>query len=126
MTEGFALTIKFADGTSVVQKTINPIEIKRNVISPMAVCDTSDGSYQKVKVTHSNKTFNFPTIMGDTAILGYVDWGDNNVSVFDESVMNYTYKDNKTTHTVTVKVRNADVVDFFSCEGISEIDVSEF
>lgn len=126
MTEGFALTIKFADGISVVQKTINPIEIKRNVISPMAVFDTSDESYQKVKVTHSNNTFNFPTIMGVTTISGYVDWGDNNVSVFDESITNYTYNDNKTTHTVTIKVKNADVIDFFTCEGISELDISKF
>lgn len=126
LTKGISINVNFTDGTSFQRSTSNAITISRNTIQPMALLSTSDMVYQVVKVTHSNNTFYMPTITGEAYIsAGYVEWGDGVTSLLD-ALTSYDYIDNKESHTVTIKMRNADKIEFDSCKNISEINFSQF
>ena len=125
LAEGITLKVTFTDGTIFPQSTSKEIEIERNTITPMTVIETSDVSYQTVKVLYKGSHFVSPLISGATSLSGYIDWGDGNTSLLN-LVTSYDYTDNKEAHNITIKVRNAQNIKFSGIDGIEEIDLSKF
>ena len=125
LTDGITLKVTFTDGTIFPQSTSNEINIKRNTITPMAVIETSDVSYQEVEVLYKGTQFILPLVSGATALSGYIDWGDGNTSLLN-LVTSYDYTDSKEAHTITIKSRNAQKIKFSGIDGIDEIDLSKF
>jgi hypothetical protein len=122
---GITLKVTFTDGTIFPQSTSNEIDIQRNTITPMAVIETSDVSYQTVKVAYKGSHIVSPLLSGATSLSGYIDWGDGNTSLLN-LVTSYDYTDNKEAHTINIKARNAQKIKFSGIDGIEEIDLSKF
>ena len=125
LSAGVTIEVTFTDGTTFVQSTSKPITIKRNTIQPMATISTSNVVYQQLNITHDNRVFVMPTITGETSLSGYVDLGDGMTSILN-LFTSYEYLDDKPTHTVSIKLRNASSFQMDGCDGITEIDLSNF
>lgn len=123
--KGISVNITFTDGTMYPQTTMNPIEILRNTIQPMAAISTSDGVWQTVVIQHSADSFSTPVLGGFNAVSGYVYWGDGNFSMLSQPTK-YIYMDSEPSHEVTVKSKNANTFKISSCEGVSRIDFTNF
>lgn len=123
---GLTATITFTDGTVFPKSTSKSISFYRNTIQPMATFDTSsDIEWQTVTLTHTGDSIMAPYIGGSTSISGFIYWGDGYMSdiTYEGS---YVYDDGADTHTVTIKALDATWFTVDSCEGISEIDFSQF
>ena len=63
--------------------------------------------------------------LGASSLFGYLYWGDDTRdSINSES--SHVYYDNQATHTLTIEVIDATVVEFSDCIGITDIDFSNF
>ena len=98
-------------------------EIRANaVVELKKVLAVENINYNVLKVVSKGERFKVPTF--DTTE-GYADWGDG---LTDPLGMwtTYTYADEAMAHTATFYVSGAQKVVFSGCEGISEIDLSNF
>lgn len=125
LTAGITLCVNFTDGTTFVQSTTKQMTIKRNTVQPMGVINTSGVEYQMLGVKYSGTTFEVPTFEGATSISGYLDFGDGTTSILSLT-KSYDFTDGKQTHTITANVRNANRVKISSCQGVEQIDLSNF
>ena len=123
--KGVTIVVTFTDGTTFVQSTSKSITITRNTIQPMATISTSNVAYQQLKITHKNSSFTLPTIVGETSLSGYVDFGDGSTSILN-LFTSYEYTDGQSSHTVSIKMRNAAKIEMNGCDGVTEIDLSNF
>lgn len=123
--KGIKVTINFTDGTSYVQTTQKSIPIERNVVQPMKSFDTNPDSLDRreVVVYHSGEYIVVPAL--ENAVTGEINWGDGNVSFFNEFT-SYDFTDGNLSHTIKIDVTGATAVEFESCEGISKVDLSNF
>jgi len=123
--KGIKVSINFTDGTSYVQSTQKSIPIARNTIQPMKSFDTNPDSLDRreVVIYHSGEYIIAPTL--DNAVTGEINWGDGNVSFFNEFT-SYDFTDGAMSHIIKIDVAGATAVEFESCEGISKVDLSNF
>lgn len=123
---GISVKVNFTDGTVFPKRTSKEIVIARNTIQPMATFDTGgDVEWQTVTIKHSGSEISAPILSGSTAISGYIYWGDDYMSEVN-TLESYVYDDGQPSHTVTVKSLNAWRFTIYGCEGISEIDFTNF
>lgn len=125
-TAGISISVVFTDGTRFPIKTTKEINLQRNHIQPMANVYTGSGvEWQTITIKHAGDVVAGPILYGDTDFAGYVYWDNgwmSDVNVFSS----YVYEDGNSEHTITVKSLNANYLYLGSCEGISEIDLSNF
>lgn len=123
---GISVKVNFTDGTSYPKSTSKQVVISRNTIQPMATFNTGgEIKWQVVTIEHTGSKISAPTLSGSSAISGYIYWGDGN-SADVNSLASYVYEDGQQSHSVTVKSLNATIISFDGCEGITEIDLSNF
>lgn len=123
---GISVEVHFTDGTIYPVRTNKPVSIERNTIQPMAAVDTGSGvDWQTISIKHHGTKASIPVIYGATSVLSYIYWGDGYMS--NTNIMGtYVYSDNLEEHDITVKALNATYLYINSCEGISQIDLSNF
>ena len=126
LSEGITVEITFTDGSTSIQTTVESITVPYNTILPVNISSTSSDAYQRIEITHENSTFTIPTVSGKTTMFGYIELGDGSTVSLLDQLTSYDYTDGKTSHTVTIKARHAEKFEIKGCEGISEIDVSNF
>lgn len=123
---GISVKVNFTDGTSYPKSTTKKVVISRNTIQPMSTFNTGgEIKWQVVTIEHTGSKISAPTLSGSSAISGYIYWGDGN-SADVNSLASYVYEDGQQSHSVTVKSLNATIISFDGCEGITEIDLSNF
>ena len=123
MADGFRLEILFTDGTKVLHGESDEFVIKANSVKTLdKVIALEDVDYAVLKVVSKGKKFQVPEF--DTTE-GYADWGDGLTDPLGIWTT-YTYTDEGSTHTATFYVSGATKVNFSGCEGVSEIDLSNF
>ena len=125
LTEGATVNVTFTDGTTFVQSTSKSIVIERNTIQPMKAISTSNVVYQQLNITYEGSVFTMPTVAGETSLSGYIDLGDGSTLLLNQFT-SYEYTDAKTSHTVSIKLRNASSFQMDGCDGVTEIDLSNF
>ena len=128
---GFNITVTFTDGTTYSKIRKKQIYIGRNAIYPMGTIDTSaEIEWQTVTIKHSGERVSTPIFYGGylTPLIkfGYINWGDNIITSFKDAMEYHIYGDGKSSHTVTVKTKDANFIRLNSCAGISEIDLTNF
>lgn len=123
--KGVTIVVTFTDDTTFVQSTSKSITITRNTIHPMATLSTSNVVYQQINISCENRLFTMPTITGETSLSGYVDLGDGTTSLLN-LFTSYEYTDDRSAHTISIKMRNATKFAMNGCEGVTEIDLSNF
>lgn len=122
---GITLEIHFTDGTSYPQSTTKSITIERNTIQPMSVINTGNTDWQTVEIGYTGSKVLAPDLMGKTSMSGYVYWGDDSYTLIGNAT-EHTYIDGRISHTVTVKVRDAELFGLYNCLGVNKIDLSNF
>ena len=126
---GFNITVTFTDGTVYSKITTKHIYIDRNTIYPMATIDTSaEIEWQTVTIKHSGERVCAPTFRAGSVPInfGYIYWDDDIITSFKDAMEYHIYGDGKSSHTVTVKTKDANIIELNSCAGISEIDLTNF
>ena len=125
--EGISVNVYFTDGTVYPISTSKAVSIERNTIQPMATVDTSgDVEWQTILIEHSGSVAATPILYGYTNLVGYTYWGDGFMTPISDVSSSYVYDDGLDKHDITVKSQNATYLYIKSCEGISEIDLSNF
>ena len=122
---GISVTVNFTDGTVFPKSTTKSITVNRNTIQPMKCFDTGEIVWQTVSILHTGSKIYTPHIYGSSALSGYIYWGDDYMSDIN-SVPSYVYDDGKESHTVTIKSMGASIIEIDNCQGISEIDLTNF
>ena len=123
---GINLTIYFTDGTVFPKSTLKPITIARNTIQPMTTFDTGgDTEWQTITIKHHGDRVSTPYFGGETSMSGIIYWGDGYMSDII-TAQSYVYNDNLGEHTIIIKGQNINSFHLENCEGVSEIDFSEF
>lgn len=126
--KGITINVKFTDGTMFPQSTSKEIDVLRNTIQPMGdfSVSVSDDVWQTLKICHTSKNFQAPFLSGSSSsISGYYFWGDDSFSLLRSDYI-YVYEDQEASHTITVKVRGANAVRLPSCDGVTELDLTNF
>lgn len=123
---GFTVNTIFTDGTVYPKSTSKSVTLERNTIQPMATIDSdSDVNWQTITIKHRGTTIAAPHLTGETALTGYIYWGDGYMSDL-YATESYVYSDQLSSHTITIKALCADEFSMDSCEGIVSIDLSTF
>lgn len=122
---GISVEVHFTDGTMYPIRTTKEVLIERNTIQPMATVNTGNIEWQTITIQHHGDTAYTPMLYGLSNMVSYTYWGDgfmtnNNIGG------SYVYSDGLDTHEITIKSQNATYLYLGSCEGISEIDLSNF
>lgn len=126
LSKGISVTVYFADGSVFPKSTSKSITMERNTIQPMKTFETGgEITWQSLTINHFGIRVCAPYFEGGSAITGYIYWGDDYMSELN-SVKTYDYDDGKEEHTITVQTVNALKMKIESCEGISEIDLTNF
>lgn len=124
---GISVEVFFTDGSIYPISTSKEIVIERNTIQPMATVNTgSDIEWQTILIEHSGSVAATPILYGYTNLVGYTYWGDGFMTPISDVSSSYVYDDGLDQHDITVKSQNATYLYIKSCEGISEIDLSNF
>lgn len=125
-TKGINIEVEMSNGIIYAKSTTNRINVERNTLVPMQTLEIdSNLEWQSVIVTYNEKEVTAPTIEGKSSLFGYLYWGDDTRdSINSES--SHVYYDNQATHTLTIEVIDATVVEFSDCFGITDIDLSNF
>jgi hypothetical protein len=106
-------------------RTIKEVLIERNTIQPMATVDTGNIEWQTITIQHLGDTAYTPMLFGLSNMVSYTYWGDGYMTNANIG-SSYVYSDGLDTHEITIKSQNATYLYLGSCEGISEIDLSNF
>ena len=123
---GISVMVTFTDGTVFPKSTTKSITLERNTIQPMKCFDTGgEVAWQTVSILHSGSKIYAPYFYGSSALTGYIYWGDDYMSDVN-SVTSYTYEDGAASHAITVKAMGATAIEIDNCQGISEIDLTNF
>lgn len=126
LSKGITVTINYTDGTVFTQSTTKSITIQRNTIQPMKTFDTGgEVTWQQVIIKHTGNKIYTPFFYGSSALSGFIYWGDDYMTEIN-GVQSYTYDDGMASHTITTKTMEASAIEFNSCQGISEIDLTNF
>lgn len=126
LSKGITVTINFTDGTVFTKSTSKSIIIERNAIQPMKSFDTGgEVDWQTITIRHSGDRIYSPYFYGSSALSGFIYWGDDYMSNVNTTT-SYIYDDGETSHTITTKTIEASVIEFDSCLGVSEIDLTNF
>lgn len=124
---GISVEVHFTDGTMYPIRTTKEVLIERNTIQPMANVNTGNEiEWQTILIEHSGSVVATPVLYGYTNLVGYTYWGDGFMTPISDVVSSYVYDDGLDKHDITVKSQNATYLYIKSCEGISEIDLSNF
>ena len=125
-TNGISVEVHFTDGTMHPISTTKSVNIERNTIQPMATVNTGcDVKWQTIIIKHSGSKATSPRLLGESNLVGMVYWGDGFMS--DATLSgSYVYDDGLSEHQITVKSQNATYLYINGCEGISEIDLTNF
>ena len=124
--KGITVEIALANGTTLPKSTANRIEISRNTIVPMQDFAISNASWQTVSVTYQDVEYvTAPIFQDKDNVVGYLYWGDDTSSLIG-STTSHLYDDGETEHTVTIKTLNANTIEFSNCEGMTDIDFTNF
>lgn len=123
--KGVTLNITFTDGTSAVQNLQKAITIEPNNIVPTSRFSASSGSTQTFSLKFTGTTFWLPTIEGSNGMSGFIKFGDD-TSCPMNTIERYVYTDDDEEHTVSFSVRRATTINIPDCEGITELDLSNF
>lgn len=124
--KGISVVVNFTDGTVFPKSTSKSITLERNTIQPMKCFDTGgEVAWQTVSILHSGSKIYAPYFYGSSALTGYIYWGDDYMSDVN-SVTSYTYEDGAASHAITVKAMGATAIEIDNCQGISEIDLTNF
>ena len=124
--KGISVEVHFTDGTTYPISTSKQINITRNTIQPMATVNVGgEIDWQMIILKHYGTIVYAPYLLGGSTLSGYIDWGDGNTSDIN-IYSSYKYGDNAAQHDIVVKTINATCVYLESCEGISEIDLTNF
>ena len=128
MAGGFSISAEFTDGTIYHQRTTKEISIRRNVIRPMATLSTDgEESWQYLRVYNKGPQAFSPCLYGKTSVTGFIYWGEADAWRYLDGYSNsYNYMDGQDSHVMTVKVKDADQVQFDRLSGVTKIDLSEF
>ena len=124
---GIKVYVYFTDGTVYPISTNKQISIERNTIQPMATVDISSENivWQNIKIKHQGNSVVIPLLGGSSALAGFIYWGDGYMMDIGPSG-SYVYYDGLEEHEITIKSQNATILYLSNCDGISEIDLSEF
>ena len=126
LSKGISVVVNFTDGTVFPKSTSKSITIERNTIQPMKNFNTGgEVQWQTVSILHTGSKIYAPYFYGSSALTGYIYWGDDYMSDVN-SVTSYTYEDGKASHTITVKAMGTTAIKIDNCQGISEIDLTNF
>ena len=126
LSNGISVMVTFTDGTVFPKSTSKSITLERNTIQPMKCFDTGgEVAWQTVSILHSGSKIYAPYFYGSSALTGYIYWGDDYMSDVN-SVTSYTYEDGAASHAITVKAMGATAIEIDNCQGISEIDLTNF
>ena len=124
--KGITVTINFTDGTVFTKSTSKSVTIERNTIQPMKNFNTGgEVEWQTISISHTGNKIYAPYFYGSSALSGYIYWGDDYMSDVN-SVTSYTYEDGAASHAITVKAMGATAIEIDNCQGISEIDLTNF
>ena len=126
LSKGISVVVNFTDGTVFPKSTSKSITIERNHIQPMKNFNTGgEVEWQTVSILHTGSKIYAPYFYGSSALSGYIYWGDDYMSDVN-SVSSYTYDDGMASHTITVKTMGTTAIEIDNCQGISEIDLTNF
>ena len=126
LSKGISVVVNFTDGTVFPKSTSKSITIERNHIQPMKNFNTGgEAQWQMVSILHTGSKIYAPYFYGSSALSGYIYWGDDYMSDVN-SVSSYTYDDGMASHTITVKTMGTTAIEIDNCQGISEIDLTNF
>jgi hypothetical protein len=106
-------------------RTTKEVLIERNTIQPMATVDTGNIEWQTITIQHHGDTAYTPMLYGLSNMVSYTYWGDGFMTN-NNTGSSYVYSDGLDAHEITIKSQNATYLYLGSCEGISEIDLSNF
>lgn len=122
---GISVEVHFTDETMYPIRTTKEVLIERNTIQPMATVDTGNIEWQTITIQHRGDTAYTPMLYGLSNMVSYTYWGDGFMTN-NNTGSSYVYSDGLDTHEITIKSQNATYLYLGSCEGISEIDLSNF
>lgn len=126
LSKGISVVVNFTDGTVFPKSTSKSITLERNTIQPMKSFDTGgEVEWQTISISHTGNKIYAPYFYGSSALTGYIYWGDDYMSDVN-SVTSYTYEDDAASHAITVKAMGATAIEINNCQGISEIDLTNF
>lgn len=126
LSNGISVMVTFTDGTVFPKSTSKSITLERNTIQPMKSFDTGgEVEWQTISISHTGNKIYAPYFYGSSALTGYIYWGDDYMSDVN-SVTSYTYEDGAASHAITVKALGATAIEIDNCQGISEIDLTNF
>ena len=125
--KGIKVYVYFTDGTIYPISTNKQISIERNTIQPMATVDTSSENvaWQSIKIKHQGNIVAIPLLGGNSNMAGLIYWGDGYMMDIGPTG-SYVYDDGLEEHEITIKSQNATILYLSNCDGIKEIDLSEF
>lgn len=122
---GISVNIHFTDGSVYPLKSSKQVSVDRNTIQPMATIDVSgEVEWQYVRINHSGDEIYAPYIYGTSAVIGYIYWGDGEMSELN-SYSSYVYAAGEQRE-VVVQSLNGEMFYIESCKGVTDIDFSDF
>ena len=122
---GISLNITFTDGTTHPYEYKKSIKVVQNEAVSIGRFNTASGNTQSVNIKVSGKTFWVPSFEGSLSLSGFITFGDGESKPLN-SVERHLYADDKDTHNANFVMRGATTIKMNNCEGITELDLSNF
>ena len=122
---GFSVNVNFTDGTICPQSTTKELQIEANHIQPMSTINTYESEWSFMYIDHTGTSVSYPILTGESSVTGTINFGDGTTNILGGNYI-HNYTDEKQSHRITVKSKNADGFVIYGCDGITGIDLSNF